>query len=207
MSSFPFLAWIFIGIIIYLLIQRLINCYRWRLQHTHRLLTLLLSQLPQQQWVLITLPLSSPAHTLARPALHILAPLPLLRLCLLRRRWLLSHSGPAAAAGPSSSQPAKRLASSAAAVKAPSGSVAAALQAGRQLPLLVPPTTLTLQSGYRHFFHEAGLSASHCKSALWVCGCRLAGWPVISNLPLLMPPTILPLQSRYRHFFWSLMMR
>jgi hypothetical protein len=39
-----------------------------------------------------------------------------------------------------------------------------------------------LQSGYRHFFYEAGLSSSHCKSTLWVCGCCLAGWPVISHL-------------------------
>jgi hypothetical protein len=124
MSSFPFLAWIFFVIIIYLLIQRLISCYQWRLQHTHRLLTLLLSQLPQQQWGLITLPLSGPAHTLVRPALHILTPLHLLRLCLLQRRWLLSPSGPAAAAGPSSSAPATRLSSSAAMSMRPQGHLA-----------------------------------------------------------------------------------
>jgi hypothetical protein len=75
MSSFPFLAWIFFGIIIYLLFQQLISCYRWRLQHTHRLLMLLLSQLPQQQWGLITLPLSFPLGQrllpLRRPSLRL----------------------------------------------------------------------------------------------------------------------------------------
>jgi hypothetical protein len=137
MSSFPFLAWIFFGLIIYLLIQLVISCYCWRLQHTHGLLMLLLSQLPQQQWGLITLYPSLVLLTLWSCLLSTSSPL-----------FTCSAVPPPAAV---------------AAIKAPSGPAAAA-----------GPGSSAVCTTYK-----AGLIGSHCKSALWVCGCCLAGWPVI----------------------------